>query len=132
MHDLRDVAIALYLFKINSVVLSTITFAAQACAPLTPYTKDIATGSIRLGGVLLGQFLGLLQMFSSGLAKMPLLSYIPLRKLPPLHKIFVALMKGELNNSRHRQRSNSREYTVEGLQGVSGHDVSMKYGRQST
>ena len=60
MHDLWDIATALYLFKINSVVLSTITFAAQACATLAPYTKDIATGSIRLGGVLLGQFLGLL------------------------------------------------------------------------
>ena len=123
MHDLRDVATALYLFKINSVVSSTITFAAQACATLAPYTKDMAAGSIRLDGVLLGQFLGLLQMFSSGLAKTPLLSYIPLRKLPPLHKIFVALMKGELNNSRHRQRSNSDEYTVEGLQGVSGRDA---------
>ena len=93
MHDLRDVATALYLFKINSVVSSTITFAVEACATLAPYTKDMAAGSIRLGGVLLGQFLGLLQMFSSGLSKMPLLSYIPLRKLPPLHKIFVALMK---------------------------------------
>ena len=103
MHDLRDVATALYLFKINSVVSSTITFAAQACATLAPYTKDMAAGSIRLGGVLLGQFLSLLQMFSSGLSKTPLLSYIPLRKFPPLHKIFIALMKGELNNSRHRQ-----------------------------
>jgi hypothetical protein len=119
MHDLRDVATALYLFKINSIVSSTITFAAQACATLAPYTKDMAAGSIRLDGVLLG----LLQMFSSGLAKTPLLSYIPLRKLPPLHKIFVALMKGELNNSRHRQRSNSGEYTVEELRGVSGHDA---------
>ena len=103
MHDLRDIATALYLFKINSVVSSTITFAAQACATLAPYTKDMAAGSIRLGGVLLGQFLGLLQMFSSGLSKMPLLSYIPLRKFSCLDKIFVALMKGELNNSRHRQ-----------------------------
>ena len=115
MHDPRDVATTVYLFKINSVVSSTITFTAQACATLAPYTKDMVAGSIQLDGVLLGQFLGLLQMFSSGLAKMPLLSYIPLRKLPPLHKIFVALMKGELNNSRHRQRSNSSEYTVEGL-----------------
>ena len=104
MHNLRDVATALYLFKINSVVSSTITFAAQACATLALYTKDMAAGSIQLDGVLLGQFLGLLQMFSSGLSKTPLLSYIPLRKFPPLHKIFVALMKGELNNSRHRQR----------------------------
>ena len=103
MYDLRDVATALYLFKINSVVSSTITFAAQACATLAPYTKDMAAGSIRLGGVLLGQFLGLLQMFYSGLSKTPLLSYISLRKFPPLDKIFVALMKGELNNSRHRQ-----------------------------
>ena len=66
MHDLRDVATALYLFKINSVVSSTITFAAQACATLAPYTKDMAAGSIRLGGVLLGQFIGLLQIFCSG------------------------------------------------------------------
>ena len=123
MHDLRDIATALYLFKINSVVSSTITFAAQACATLAPYTKDMAAGSIRLGGVLLCQLLGLLQMFSSGLSKTPLLSYIPLRKLPPFHKIFVALMKGELNNFRHRQRSNSAEYTVEGLRGVSSHDA---------
>ena len=95
MHDLRDVATALYIFKINSVVSTTITFAAQACATLAPYTKDMAAGSIRLGGVLLGQCLGL--------SKMPLLSYIPLRKFPPLDKIFVALIKGELNNSRHKQ-----------------------------
>jgi len=123
MHDLRDIATALYLFKINSVVSSTITFATQACATLAPYTKDMVAGSIRLGGVLLGQFLGLLQMFCSGLLKTPLFSYIPLRKLPPLDKIFIALMKGELNNSRHRQRSNSGEYTIEGLRGVSGHDA---------
>ena len=82
MHDLRDVATALYLFKINSVVSSTITFATQACATLAPYTKDMAAGSIRLDGVLLGQFLGLLQMFCSGLSKTPLPSYIPLRKFP--------------------------------------------------
>ena len=123
MHDLRDVATSLYLFKINSVVSSTITFATQTCATLAPYTKDMAAGSIRLGGVLLGQFLGLLQMFNSSLSKTPLLSYIPLCKSLPLHKIFIALMKGELNNSRHRQRSNSGEYTVERLRGVSGHDV---------
>ena len=103
MHDLRDVATALYLFKINSVVSSTITFATQACATLAPYTKDMAVGSIRLGGVLLGQFLSLLQMFCSDLFKMPMLSYIPLRKFSPLDKIFIALTKGELNNSRHRQ-----------------------------
>ena len=54
MHDLRDVATALYLFKINSVVSSTITFAAQAYATLAPYTKDMAAGSIRLDDVLLG------------------------------------------------------------------------------
>ena len=101
MHDLSDVATVLYFVKINSVVLSTITFVAQACATLAPYTKDMAAGSIRLGGVLLGQFLGLLQMFCSGLFKTPLLSYIPLRKLPPLDKIFIALIKGELNNSSH-------------------------------
>ena len=93
MHDLRDVATTLYLFKINSVVSSTITFAAQACATLAPYTKDMAARSIRLDGVLLGEFLGLLQMFSFGLSKMPLHSYISLCKFPPLHKIFVALMK---------------------------------------
>ena len=86
MHDLRDVATALYLFKINSVVSSTITFAAQACATLALYTKDMAVGSIWLDGVLLGQFLILLQMFCFGLSKTPLLSYIPLRKFPPLHK----------------------------------------------
>ena len=91
MHDLRDVATAFYLFKINSVVSSTITFAAQTCATLAPYTKDMTAGSIRLGGVLLGQFFGFLQMFSSGLSKTSLLSYIPLRKFPPLDKIFVAL-----------------------------------------
>ena len=103
MHDLSDVATALYFFKINSEVSSTIMFAAQACATLAPYTKDMAAGSIRLGGVLLGQFLSPLQMFCSGLSKTPLLSYIPLCKFPPLDKIFVALIKGELNNSRHRQ-----------------------------
>ena len=115
MQDLRDVATALYFFKINSVVSSTITFVAQDCATLAPYTKYMAVGSIRLGGVLLGQFLGLLQMFYYGHSKMPLLSYIPLRKFSPLDKIFVALIKGELNNSKHRQRSNFGEYTVEGL-----------------
>ena len=93
MHDLRDVATALYLFKINSVVSSTITFATQACATLALYTKDMAAGSIRLGGVLLGQFLSLLQMFCSSLSKSPMLSYIPLGKFPPLNKIFVALVK---------------------------------------
>ena len=103
MHDLRDVATALYHFKINSVVSSTIMFSAQACATPAPYTKNMAAGSIRLGGVLLGQFLSLLQMFCFDHSKMPLLGYIPLRKFPPLDKIFVALMKGELNNSRHRQ-----------------------------
>ena len=103
MHDLRDVATALYFVKINSIVPSTITFTAQACAILALYTKDMAVGSIRLNGVLLGQFLGVLQMFSSDLSKMPLLNYIHLCKFPPLHKIFVALIKGELNNSRHRQ-----------------------------
>ena len=123
MHDLRNVATTLYFFKINSIVSSYITFVTQACATLAPYTKDMVAGSIWLGGVLLSQFLGLLQMFSSGLSKMLLLSYIPLRKFLPLDKIFVALMKGELNNSRHRQRSNSGEYTVEGLRGVSGHDA---------
>ena len=93
MHDLRDVATALYFVKINLVVSSTIMFAAQACATLALYTKDMAAGSIRLGGVLLGQFPGLLQMFCSGLSKTPLLSYIPLHKFPPLNKIFVALVK---------------------------------------
>ena len=82
MHNQRDVATALYFFKINSVVSSTITFAAQACATLASYTKDMAARSIRLGGVLLGQFLGLLQMFCSSLSKLPKLSYIPLRKFP--------------------------------------------------
>ena len=115
MHDLRDVATALYFVKINSVASSTITFAAQACATLPPYTKDMSARSIRLGGMLLGQFLSLLQMFCSSLSKTPLLSYIPLRKFPPLDKIFVALVKGELNNSKHRQRSNFFEYTVERL-----------------
>ena len=115
MHDMRDVATALYFFKINSIVSSTITFVAQACATLALYTKDMAAGSIRLGGVLLGQFLGLLQMFCFGLSKSSKLSYIPLRKFPPLDKIFVALMKGELDNFRHRQRLNSGEYAVEGL-----------------
>ena len=103
IHDLRDVAIALYFVKINSVVSSTITFAAQACATLPPYTKDMSARSIWLNGMLLGQFLDLLQMFCSSLSKSPLLSYIPLRKFSPFDKIFVALMKGELNNSRHRQ-----------------------------
>ena len=74
MNDLRDVATVLYLFKINSVVSSAITFATQACATLAPYTKDMAAGSIQLGGVLLGQFLGLLQMFCSGLSKSPMFS----------------------------------------------------------
>ena len=64
MHDLRDVATILYFVKINSVVSSTITFTTQACATLASYTKDMAVGFIRLGGVLLGKFLGLLQMFS--------------------------------------------------------------------
>ena len=93
MHDLRDVPIALYFFKINSVVSSTITFTAEACATLAPYTKNMAAGSIRLDDVLLGQFLVLLQMFYSGLSKTPLLSYIPMRKFPPLDKIFVVLLK---------------------------------------
>ena len=86
MHDLRDVATALYIFKINSVVSSTITFTAEACATLAPYTKNMAAGSIRLDDVLLGQFLGLLQIFCTGLSKTSLLSYIPLRKFPPLSK----------------------------------------------
>ena len=120
-HDLRDVATVLYLFKINLVVSSTITFAAQTCATLASYIKDMAAGSIQLGGVLLGQFLGLLQMFCSSLSKSPLLSYIPLRKFSPFDKIFVALMKGELNNSRHKQRSNSGEYMVERLGRVGDH-----------
>ena len=115
MHHLRDVATALYFVKINSIVSSTITFAAQACATLALYTKDMEAGSIRLGGVLHGQFLGLLQMFCSSLSKTPLLSYFPLRKFSPLDKIFVVLMKGELNNFRHRQRSNSGESMVEGF-----------------
>ena len=54
MHDLKDIATTLYLFKINSVVSSTITFSAQAYATLALYTKDMAAGSIRLDGVLLG------------------------------------------------------------------------------
>jgi hypothetical protein len=74
MHDLRDVATALYFIKINLVVLSTITFTAQACATLPPYTKDMPGWSIRLGGMLLGQFLGLFQMFCSGLSKSPKLN----------------------------------------------------------
>jgi hypothetical protein len=123
MHDLRDVATELYFVKINSVVSSTIMFAAEACATPAPYTKDMAAGSIWLGGVLFGQFLGLLQMFYFSLSKSPLLRYIPLCKFPPLDKIFVALMKGELNNSRHRQRLNSGEYMVERICGVSGHDA---------
>jgi len=115
MHDLRDVATTLYFIKINLVLPSTIMFTAQACATLPPYTKDMPTRSIRLGGMLLGQFLGLLQMFYSGLSKSSTLSKIPLRKFPPHDKIFVALLKRELNNSRHRQQSNSSEYTVERL-----------------
>ena len=103
MHDLRDVVTALYFVKINSVVPSTITFAAQACATLPPYTKDMSVRSIWLDDMLLDQFLVLLQMFCSGLSKSPMLSYIPLGKFPPLDKIFVALVKRELNNSRHRQ-----------------------------
>jgi hypothetical protein len=115
MHDLRDIATALYFVKINLVVFSTIMFAAQACATLPPYTKDMSARSIRLGDMLLGQLLDLLQMFYSGLSKSPMVNYIPLCKFPPLDKIFVALVKGELNNSRHRQRSNSFEYMVERL-----------------
>jgi hypothetical protein len=69
MHDLRDVATALYFVKINSVVSSTITFIAQACVILPPYIKDMPVNSIRLSGMLLGQFLGLLQMFCFGLSK---------------------------------------------------------------
>ena len=45
MHDLRDVATALYFVKINSVVSFTITFAVQACATLPPYTKGGPYGS---------------------------------------------------------------------------------------
>jgi hypothetical protein len=62
MHDLRDVATALYFVKINSVVSSTITFATHACATLPPYTKYKLARSIRLDDMLLGQVLGLLQM----------------------------------------------------------------------
>jgi hypothetical protein len=74
MHDLRDIATALYFVKINSIVLSTITFVAQACPTLPLYTKDMSARSIQLGGMLLGQFLSLLQMFYSGLSKLPKLS----------------------------------------------------------
>ena len=74
MHDLRDVATALYFLKINSVVPSTIRFAAQSCATLPPHTKDMPARSIWLGGMLLGQFLGLLQMFCFGLSKSAMLS----------------------------------------------------------
>ena len=93
MHDLRDVATTLYFVKINSVVPSTITFTAQACATLPPYTKDMPARSIRLDDMLLGQFLGLLQMFYFSLSKSPMLSYIPLGKFLPLDKIFIALAK---------------------------------------
>jgi hypothetical protein len=103
MHDLRDVATALYFVKINLIVSSIITFTTHACATLPPYTKDMSARSIRLGDMLLGQFLGLLQMLCFGLSKSPMLSYIPLRKFLSLDKIFVALVKGELNNSRHMQ-----------------------------
>jgi hypothetical protein len=109
MHDLRDIATALYFVKINSVVSSTIMFAAQACATLPPYTKYMPVRSIQLGVMLLGQFISLLQMFYSSVSKSPKLSYIPLRKFPPLDKIFVALVKEEFNNSRHSQQSNSGE-----------------------
>ena len=71
MHDLRDVATALYLFKINMIVSSTITFVAQACATLAPYTKDMAAGSIRHGGVLLGQFFSLFKCLASTFPKRP-------------------------------------------------------------
>ena len=123
MHDLRDLATALYLFKINSVVSSTITFATQACATLAPYTKDMAreVHTARWcaawpiprppSNVQLRPFQNApAQLYSSTQA-------------PTSHKIFIALMKGELKNSRHRQRSNPGEYTVEGLLGVSGHDA---------
>jgi hypothetical protein len=65
--------------------------------------------------MLLGQFLSLLQMFASGLSKSPKLSQIHLRNFQPLDKIFVALVKRELNNSKHWQRSNSGEYMIERL-----------------
>jgi hypothetical protein len=74
MYDMRDVASALYFVKINLVVSSTITFAAQAFATLPLYTKDMSGKSIRLGSILLGQFLSFLQMFCSGLSKSPKLS----------------------------------------------------------
>ena len=71
MLDLRDIATALYFVKINSVVSSIMTFVVQACATLAPYTKDMAAGSIRLGGVLLGKFLGFLQMSALAFPKRP-------------------------------------------------------------
>jgi hypothetical protein len=71
MHDLRYVASALYFVKINSVVSSTITFIAQACVTLPPYTKDMSSRSIWLGGMLLGQFLSLLQMFALAFPNCP-------------------------------------------------------------
>jgi hypothetical protein len=93
MHHLRDVATALYFVKINSAILSTVMFVAQACATLPPYTKDMLTRSIWFGDMLLGQFLGVLQMFCSGLSKSLMLNYILLCKFPPLDKIFIALVK---------------------------------------
>ena len=74
MHDLRDVASALYFVKINLVVSFTIMFVVLACATLPLYTKDMPSRFIllpKLDGMLLGQFLSLLQMFCSGLSKSP-------------------------------------------------------------
>jgi hypothetical protein len=71
---MRDVKSALYFVKINSVISSTITFAGQPCATLPPYTKDMPAMSIWLNGMLLGQFLGLLEMFYSSLSKSPMLN----------------------------------------------------------
>jgi hypothetical protein len=74
MHDLRDVATVLDFIQINSEVSSTMSFPTHVCATLPSYTKDVPVRSIRLGGMLLGQFFGLLQMFMSSLSKSPKLS----------------------------------------------------------
>ena len=99
MYNLRHVATALYLFKIHSVVATTITFAAQRCATLGPYIINVPIWSIGLGGMLLRPTLSLIQMFFSGLS--PWRNVVcdpPLRKARPLHKIFIELVKQELND----------------------------------
>ena len=102
MHNLRDVATALYFLKIHSVVATTITFTAQGHATLGSYIVNLPVWFIGLGGMLLRPTLNVVQMFFSSLSPWRNVACDPpLRKARPLHKIFVALVKQELNDSGH-------------------------------